>query len=235
MIQTIGDLQREHVAIVTQMLCDVLVDISVHDFCLIGKGILNERVLGKEGNGKGTVDLICCCEVPCRCLMSTMFSLHEVPSIVGVCSKRPLFQIGLQRTASIESGVGMGVVLPEVEEAVDSTIKRSHKTVGQDAPLVVTLDKEEAAFVVCIGLCLVEVSVLTDVFFHVAMRIAAVIALQLRCKTRGGVGELQVVCHHSIGMYLGVSENGLHRVLFDADVAHEGNLRDVLGDLEVVL
>ena len=128
----------------------------------------------------------------------------------------------------------MGVVLPEVEEAIDATIERGYETVGQYAPLVVAVDMEEAAFVVRIGLCLEEMSVLPDVFLHVAMRIAAVIALQLRCETWGGVGKLQVVCHHSIGMYLRVAENGLHRVLFDADVAHEGNLRDVLGNLEVV-
>ena len=102
MVQTIGNLQREHVAIVTLMLRDVLADISVHDFRLVGEGMLAERVLGKKGNREGRVDLIRCCEVPCRCLMSTMFALHEVPSIVGVSSKHPLVQIGLQRTASIE-------------------------------------------------------------------------------------------------------------------------------------
>ena len=84
----------------------------------------------------------------------------------------------------------MGVVLPEVDEAIDAAIERGHETVGHDAPLVVAVDMEEAAFVVRIGLCLEEVSVLTDVFLHVAMRIAAVIALQLRCETWGGVGKL---------------------------------------------
>ena len=101
-VQAVGDLQCEHVAIVALVLRDILVDISVHDFGLVGEGRLTEGVLGKEGDREGTVDLIGRSEVPCRCLMSAMFALHEVPSVVGVCSEGPLVQIGLQRTSSVE-------------------------------------------------------------------------------------------------------------------------------------
>ena len=39
----------------------------------------------------------------------------------------------------------------------------------------------------------------------------------------------------AVGMNLRIAKNGLHRVLLDADIADECNLRDVLGNLEVVL
>ena len=94
-IQTIGDFQREHVAIVTLMPGDFFVHISVHDFAPVGEGMLAEGMLGKEGDRKGATRLIRGREVPCRGLMSAMFALHEVPSVVGVCSERPSVQIGL--------------------------------------------------------------------------------------------------------------------------------------------
>ena len=39
----------------------------------------------------------------------------------------------------------------------------------------------------------------------------------------------------AVGMYIGITKNGLHRVLFDADITDKCNLRDMLGNLEVVL
>ena len=80
--------------------------------------------------------------------MTAMLTLHEVPSVVGVCTERPTPQVGLQRTAAIQRGVGMGVVLSIVKKSVDATIEGCRQLFGDDVPLVVAVDIEEVALVV---------------------------------------------------------------------------------------
>ena len=102
----------------------------------------------------------------------------------------------------------MGVVLSVVKESVDATIEGCRQLVGDDVPLVVAVDIEEVAFVICIGsafvrhdsaiqaslmalaapsvgLRLKEMSVLADVFLQVAVGVDAIVALQLTEVKRG--------------------------------------------------
>ena len=110
--------------------------------------------------------------------MPAMLTLHEVPAVVGVCSERPTPQVGLQRAAAIKRGVGMGVVLSIVEESVDATLEGCRQLFRDDVPLVVAVDIEEVALVICIDLRLIEMSVFTDVFLQVAVGVDAIVALQ---------------------------------------------------------
>ena len=75
-------------------------------------------------------------------------------------------------------GVAISRAPQEIEETVDAPIDGSCKLLGDDVPLVVALYIEEAALVVGIYLCLIEMSVMSDVLFQVAMTVDAVIALQ---------------------------------------------------------
>ena len=134
-------------------------------------------MLGIEGNGEGIVHLIVTSEVPRWCLMSTMFSLHEVPPVIGVGSKCPATQISLQRTSTIERGIGMCVIFAIIEETVDAAIDGCRQFLRNDVPLVVAFDIEEVTFIIGVGLRLIEMAVLTDLLLHVAMGIQTIVAL----------------------------------------------------------
>ena len=73
----------------------------------------------------------------------------------------------------------MGVVLADVEEAVDAAVDSCREFLRDDVPLVVGVDVEEVALVLGVCLRLIEMTVLADVLLHVAMGVEAVIALQL--------------------------------------------------------
>ena len=79
-------------------------------------------MLGIEGNGEGIVHTIVTGEVPGWSLMATMLTLHEVPAVIGVGPQRPAPQISLQRTTTIERGIGVGIVFAIVKETVDAAI-----------------------------------------------------------------------------------------------------------------
>ena len=134
--------------------------------------------------------------------MSTMLALHEVPAIIRVCSQRPSAKIGFDAGTTVECGIGMAIVVREIEEAVDASIEGDGQTLWYSLPAVIALDEEEAAFVIGIGfafvrhdsaiqaylmplaapsvsLCLIEMSVPAGVFLHVAVGIQSPIALQL--------------------------------------------------------
>ena len=78
----------------------------------------------------------------------------------------------------------MRVILAKVEETIDAAIDGSRQFVWNDVPLIIAVEIEEVALVVCVSLCLIELSVLSDVFLHVAVRIDAIVPLQFRGKTR---------------------------------------------------
>jgi len=132
--------------------------------------------------------------------MTTMLTLHEVPTVVCVCSQCPPPQVGLKRAATIERRVGVGIILSIVEETVDAAIEGNHQLVGYDVPLIITFEIEEVTLIVSVGfafvrhdsaiqvnlmaltapsvgLCLKEMSIFTDVFLHVAVGVDAIIAL----------------------------------------------------------
>lgn len=58
----------------------------------------------------------------------------------------------------------MTIVIRKVEKTVDATIEGDEKMLWYSLPAVVTLDKEETALVAGVGLCLIEMSVLTVYF-----------------------------------------------------------------------
>ena len=78
----------------------------------------------------------------------------------------------------------MSIILAKVEETVDAAIEGSCQLVGDDVPLVVTVEIEEVALVVRICLRLIEMAVLADVFLHVAVGVDAVVALQFGGEAR---------------------------------------------------
>ena len=78
----------------------------------------------------------------------------------------------------------MRVILAKVEETIDAAIDGSRQFVWNDVPLIIAVEIEEVALVVCVSLCLIELSVLSDVLLHVAVRIDAIVPLQFRGKTR---------------------------------------------------
>ena len=113
-------------------------------------------------------------EIPRWHVKSAMFALHKTPTVVGVGSERPPIEIGLHGTAAVETREGVAVVFAEVEKSVDAAVNGGCQFVGDDVPLVVTLNEEKTTFVVGIGLRLVEMTVFADVFFHIAMGVDAV-------------------------------------------------------------
>ena len=79
----------------------------------------------------------------------------------------------------------MGIVLAIVKETIDATIDGDRQLFRNDVPLVVAFNIEETALIIRIGLCLIEVTILTNIFLQVAVAVDAVLALQLRRETRG--------------------------------------------------
>ncbi len=109
--------------------------------------------------------------------MSTMLSLHKVPTIISVCSQRPSPKIGFNIGATVECCIGMAIVVREIEETVDASIDGDGKMLWYSLPAVVTLDEKETAFVASIGLRLIEMSVLAGVFLHIAIGVQSPVAL----------------------------------------------------------
>lgn len=172
--------------------------------------------------------------MPRRDVEPAVLALHEAPTVVGVGSERPAIEIGLHGTAAVEAREGVAVVLAEVEKAEDASVDGGGEAVGYDFPLVIALDKEKTTFVVGVGLRLVEMAVFSDVFFHIAMGVDAVVALQFRGESRGGIGQAKVVVDSATGTDFRISEQGFHRVDFDGSVADEGDSRNVLRSLKSV-
>ena len=86
--------------------------------------------------------------------MATMFTLHKVPTIISVCTQRPLSEVGFYVGTAVERRIGMAIVVSKVEETVDASIEGDGKMLCYGLPSVVTLDEEEIAFITSIGLCL---------------------------------------------------------------------------------
>ena len=158
------------------MLCYILVDIVAKHLRFVGERTGAEGVLGIEGKGD-ILQLIRGCEIPSGCLMSPMLTLHEVPAIIRVCSQRPSAKIGFYAGTTVECRIGMAIVIREVEETVDASIEGDGQMLWYSLPAGITLDEEEAAFVIGISLCLIEMSVLAGVFLHVAVGIQSPVAL----------------------------------------------------------
>ena len=170
------NVECQHVAKVTTMLCYVLVDIAAKHLRFVGERTGAEGVLGIEGKGD-ILQLVRGCEIPCGCLMSPMFALHKVPTIIRVCSQRPSAKIGFYAGTTVEGRIGMAIVIREVIETVDATIEGDGKMLWYSLPAVVTLDEEETTLVAGVCLCLKEMSVLAGVFLHVAVGIQSPVAL----------------------------------------------------------
>ena len=166
--------------------------------------------------------------------MPTMFSLHEVPSVVGVGGQRPFPKIGFGAGTAIECRIGMAIGIGKVEKAVNATVEGERKMLGYGLPTVLALDIEETALVVGICLRLIEMAVRAVVFLHVAVGIQSPVALQFAHDSRRGVCQAEVVRGHTIGGYLWIAHERLHCILLDADIADERNLRYVLRHLKVV-
>ena len=158
------------------MLCYVLVDIAAKYLRFVGERTGAEGVLGIEGKGD-ILQLVRGCEIPCGCLLSPMFALHKVPTIIRVCSQRPSAKIGFYAGTTVEGRIGMAIVIREVIETVDATIEGDGKMLWYSLPAVVTLDEEETTLVAGVCLCLKEMSVLAGVFLHVAVGIQSPVAL----------------------------------------------------------
>ena len=88
-VQPIGELEGNHIAIVAIVLGDFFLHIAAHHFRLVGKRMLTERMLGIEGDAECRADAIVTGEIPRGSLMTTMLTLHEVPAVVCVCSECP--------------------------------------------------------------------------------------------------------------------------------------------------
>ena len=112
----------QHIAEVTTMLRYFLVDIAAKHFRFVGERTGAEGMLGVEGKGD-ILQLIRGCEIPCGCLMSPMLTLHEVPTIIRVCSQRPSAKIDFHAGTTVECCIGMAIVIREVEETVDASIE----------------------------------------------------------------------------------------------------------------
>ena len=136
-VKAIGLFESQHIAIVTRVLRNLFMNIAAYNLCFACQRMLAERMLCIEGNGDCVVHTIVTGEVPRWCLMTAMFCFHKVPSIVSICTKRPSSQIGLQRTATIERGIGVCIILTEIKETVDAAIDGGSKFLRYDLPLVV--------------------------------------------------------------------------------------------------
>ena len=71
----------------------------------------------------------------------------------------------------------MRIILTIVEETVDPAIDCCRQFLRYDVPLVVAFDIKEVAFVIRVGLRLIEMAVLADILLHIAMGIQTVVAL----------------------------------------------------------
>ena len=211
-----------------------LSNITAHDFPLFCERMLTEKMLREKRDGQCLVWTIRSREIPRWHVKSAMFALHKTPTVVGIGSERPPIEIGLHGTAAVETREGVAVVFAEVEKAVDAAVNGGCQFVGDDVPLVVTLNEEKTTFVVGVGLRLVEMAVFSDVFFHIAMGVDAVVALQFRGESRRSVGQAKVVVDSATGTDFRISEQGFHRVDFDGSVADEGDSRNVLRSLKSV-
>ena len=72
----------------------------------------------------------------------------------------------------------MGVVITDIVKTIDATVDGAREFIWDDVPLVVTLEIEEATLIIRVGLRLVEMTVLANVFLQVAMTVDTVVALQ---------------------------------------------------------
>ena len=72
----------------------------------------------------------------------------------------------------------MGVILAEIKEAIDTALDGGRQFIGNNVPLVVTFYIEETALIICVGLRLIEVTVLTNVLLHITVAVNPVITLQ---------------------------------------------------------
>ena len=156
--------------------------------------------------------------------MAPMFTFHEVPTVISVCRQCPATKVGFDAGTPVECRISMAIVVGKVEEAVETSIEGDGKMLCYGLPSVVALDEEETAFVVGIGLCLIEMSVLTGVFLHVAIGIQSPIALQFGRQPWYGISQTEVVRSDTVGRNLRIAHQGLHRILLDSDIAYEGNL-----------
>ena len=227
-MEAVGEFEREHIAVVALMSGNFLLDVAAHDFRLFRERMLAEKMLREKRKGERLVRAIGCREIPRGRVKSAMFALHETPTVVGVGSERPPIEISLHGTAAVEAREGVAVVFAEVEKAVNAAVNRGCEFIGNDFPLIVTLDEEKTTFVVGVGLRLVEMAVFSDVFFHIAMGVDAVVALQFGSESRRGISQAKVVVDSASGTDFGISEQRFHRVDFDGSVADEGDSRNVL-------
>lgn len=209
-MEAVGEFEREHIAVVALMSGNFLLDVAAHDFRLFRERMLAEKVLREKRKGERLVRTVGGREIPRGRVKSAMLALHKTPTVVGVGSERPPIEISLHGTAAVEAREGVAVVLAEVEKAVNAAVNRGGEAAGDDFPLVVTLDEEKTTFVVGVGLRLVEMAVFSDVFFHIAMGVDAVVALQFGCESRRGIGQAQIVVDSASGTDFGISEQGFH-------------------------
>ena len=80
-----------------------------------------EKMLCVERDGE-PLHAIRCREIPRRSLMTPMFTLHEIPTVVGVSPECPPAEVGIHAGTSIERRVGVSVSVPVVEETIDASI-----------------------------------------------------------------------------------------------------------------
>ena len=222
-----SNIERQHIAKVTTILWNFLVDITVKNLRFIGERTGAEGMLGVEGKGD-ILQLVRGCEIPCGCLMSPMLTLHEVPTIIRVCGQRPPAKIGFYAGTTVEGRIGMAIVIREVEETVDATIEGDGKMLWYSLPAVITLDEEETTLVAGVGLCLIEMSVFAGIFLHVAVGIQPPVALQLAHDSWCRVGQTEIVRSDTIGSYLWITHQRFRCILLDWDIAYEGYLWDML-------
>ena len=78
-------------------------------------------------------------------------------------------------------------------------------------------------------------SVLTGVFLHVAIGIQSPIALQLAHDFWRGISQTKIMRSNAVWRNIWITDQCLHRILFDRHVADKCNLRYVLRYFKVVL
>ena len=100
----------------------------------------------------------------------------------------------------------MTIVVCKVEKTVDATIEGDGKMLWYSLPAVVTLDKKETTLVAGVGLCLIEMSVLTGVFLHVAIGIQSPIALQLAHDFWRGISQTKIMRSNAVGRNLRITD-----------------------------
>ena len=186
------------------MLRHLFMDIAVEYFRLVGARILTEGMLSVKGECE-VFQAVGDSEVPCSRLMSTMLTLHKVPSTIRVGCQRPLAEIGFYATPAVEGCIGMAIVVGKIEEAVDAAIEGRGEPVWHNLPAVITLEEEETALISVVILRLIELSVLSGILLHITVLVQTVIALQLAHHPRRGVCQTQVVTYDTIGSNLRIA------------------------------